>query len=129
MRRPAILLLALAVLLLPAASAAEEILAFDVDLRLAREEPFRVSERVAYDFGGEKRHGIFRRIPLRYARRFGPDYRVAIDVLEVTDAEGRARMVDVSGKPETERRAVAACRVRLGDEAARSLREGRAGKG
>lgn len=91
MRRPAILLLALAVLLLPAASAAEEILAFDVDLRLAREEPFRVSERVAYDFGGEKRHGIFRRIPLRYARRFGPDYRVAIDVLEVTDAEGRAR--------------------------------------
>jgi cyclic pyranopterin phosphate synthase len=45
------------------------------------------------------------------------------------DAAGRARMVDVSGKPETERRARAACRVRLGDVAAEAMRAGTAAKG
>ncbi|MHC4162306.1 MAG: cyclic pyranopterin monophosphate synthase MoaC [Planctomycetota bacterium] len=45
------------------------------------------------------------------------------------DAAGRARMVDVSGKPETVRRARAACRVRLGAAAATAMREGTAGKG
>jgi cyclic pyranopterin phosphate synthase len=45
------------------------------------------------------------------------------------DAAGRARMVDVSRKPETERRARAACSVRLGSAAAAAMREGTAGKG
>ena len=45
------------------------------------------------------------------------------------DESGRARMVDVAHKPETARRAVAGCRVRLGAEAARQMREGRASKG
>lgn len=45
------------------------------------------------------------------------------------DASGRARMVDIAKKPETARRAVAACRVVLGDEAARQMREGTASKG
>lgn len=45
------------------------------------------------------------------------------------DAAGRARMVDVSAKPETGRRAVAGCRVRMGREAAEALRTGRAAKG
>jgi len=45
------------------------------------------------------------------------------------DAAGRARMVDVSRKPETERRARAACSVRLGSDAAAAMREGTAGKG
>jgi cyclic pyranopterin phosphate synthase len=45
------------------------------------------------------------------------------------DESGRARMVDVSAKPETARRAVAGCRVRLGAEAAASLRAGTASKG
>jgi len=45
------------------------------------------------------------------------------------DESGRARMVDVAGKPETERRAVAACRVVLGAEAAEQMRSGRASKG
>lgn len=45
------------------------------------------------------------------------------------DAQGRARMVDVSAKAESERRAVAACRVHLGREAAESMRSGSAAKG
>jgi len=38
-------------------------------------------------------------------------------------------MVDVASKPETARRAVAGCRILLGSEAARTMREGRASKG
>ena len=45
------------------------------------------------------------------------------------DSSGRARMVDVATKAETLRRAVAGCRIRLGPEAARTMREGRASKG
>jgi cyclic pyranopterin phosphate synthase len=45
------------------------------------------------------------------------------------DAAGRARMVDLSAKPETERRARAACRVRLSPAAAQALRTGSAAKG
>jgi len=45
------------------------------------------------------------------------------------DSSGRARMVDVAGKPETARRAVAGCRILLGADAARTMREGRASKG
>jgi cyclic pyranopterin phosphate synthase len=45
------------------------------------------------------------------------------------DEKGRARMVDISGKPETERRAVASCRLHLGRAAAEALRSGSASKG
>lgn len=45
------------------------------------------------------------------------------------DAQGRARMVDVSTKAATVRRARAGCRVRLGAEAAAALKEGAAAKG
>jgi cyclic pyranopterin monophosphate synthase len=45
------------------------------------------------------------------------------------DASGRARMVDVGGKPPTERRAVARAVVRLTPEAARAVAAGDAPKG
>ena len=45
------------------------------------------------------------------------------------DAEGRARMVDVGGKPVTHRRAVARGAIVLGAEAYRALREQRLAKG
>lgn len=45
------------------------------------------------------------------------------------DARGRARMVDVGGKPATERRAVASGRVRLNAEAFEALATGRLSKG
>ncbi len=45
------------------------------------------------------------------------------------DAQGRARMVDISQKPETERRATASCRLDLGHPAAEALRTGTASKG
>jgi len=45
------------------------------------------------------------------------------------DEAGRAKMVDISAKPETQRRARAGCRVHLGAEAAHALRESLAAKG
>jgi len=45
------------------------------------------------------------------------------------DAEGRIRMVDVSAKPVTERRAVASGFVRLREETLRAIRERRTPKG
>jgi cyclic pyranopterin phosphate synthase len=45
------------------------------------------------------------------------------------DRAGRARMVDVGGKDETERVAVASGRVRMAPETVRLIREGRAAKG
>lgn len=45
------------------------------------------------------------------------------------DAEGRARMVDVAGKPVTERSASAAGQVRMSKEAFALLQQGKAAKG
>lgn len=45
------------------------------------------------------------------------------------DSEGRARMVDVSAKPETERKAVARGEVRMRPETLALIREGRIAKG
>jgi cyclic pyranopterin phosphate synthase len=45
------------------------------------------------------------------------------------DTEGRARMVDVSAKPATDRRAVARAVVRMAPATARAVREGDAPKG
>lgn len=51
------------------------------------------------------------------------------DELTHTDEHGRARMVDVSGKAQSDRRARAAGEVRFGAEAYRALRENRLAKG
>lgn len=45
------------------------------------------------------------------------------------DADGRARMVDVAGKPETHRVAVATCRVTMSSATARLLSDGGLPKG
>lgn len=45
------------------------------------------------------------------------------------DAEGRARMVDVSDKPVTRRRAIAEGRVRMSPETLRAIRDGDVPKG
>ena len=45
------------------------------------------------------------------------------------DGEGKARMVDVSGKEPTRRKAVARARVVLGEEAFRAVNEGKVAKG
>ncbi|HZN88769.1 MAG TPA: cyclic pyranopterin monophosphate synthase MoaC [Thermoleophilaceae bacterium] len=51
------------------------------------------------------------------------------DELTHTDEAGNARMVDVGGKPVTERRALARARVRMAPETAAAVRRGDAPKG
>src|SRR5262245_45114827 len=51
------------------------------------------------------------------------------DALTHLDAEGKARMVDVTDKPATRRRAVAEGRIRMAAETARAIRAGDAPKG
>ena len=58
-----------------------------------------------------------------------PENAGAAPSLSHFDDAGRARMVDVSAKPETERVAVASGRVRMHPETVRLIREGRAAKG
>jgi uncharacterized membrane protein len=61
---------------------------FDVTVTLAKEYDFEVEERIRWDFEGAQKHGIFRTIPLRYARPPAPDYRIEVDVQSVTDENG-----------------------------------------
>jgi len=60
----------------------------DVEVRLTRADTFTVTERILYDFGSERRHGIFRLIPIRYGHGAAPDYRIHVDVQSATDEHG-----------------------------------------
>lgn len=83
----------------PAAAAdAERITTFDASLTLSGDGRLAVTERIAYDFGGNDRHGIFRYVPNRYrctGSAIGPscpegyERRLSIDVVDVR-ADGAA---------------------------------------
>ncbi len=80
------------------ATAAERIRSFDADLHLSADATFTVEERIIYDFGGERRRGIYRDIPVRYGRGAAADYRIVLDVQKVTGPEGRERPVKLSNE-------------------------------
>ena len=82
--------LALCALLLAAVgpARAEVIRSFDSSIRLANAYDFEVEERIRWDFEGAQKHGIFRRIPVRYRRPYLPDTRMVIDIESVTDENG-----------------------------------------
>src|SRR5262249_25529573 len=87
-------LLAVALACLASAPArAERILRFETAVRLSKSETFAVEERIAYDFGAEKRHGIERWIPVAYGRGQSADYRIELTVQQVTDGRGGALQV------------------------------------
>lgn len=90
MRASGALLFAL-LLLIAGPAAGEQIEVFDVEIHLETDGSFVVVEKIAYDFGAETRHGIFRDIPVRYERGFEGSTHIDLDVEEVTDAAGRAR--------------------------------------
>lgn len=90
------------------AAGAESILAFDTEVSLEGDDAFTVVETLRYDFGDERRHGIFRDVPVRYGRGRSADYRIGLEVLEVTDGDGRAR-------PWRTSRSGRHLRIRIGD--------------
>jgi len=87
---------------------AESIRSFDVEVALAPATDFTVEERIAWDFGSERRHGIIREIPLSYGREHAASWNLRIDVESVTDGAGRPLQWQ-----ERERRGVLS--VRIGD--------------
>lgn len=95
-------LAALACLLLaPVAASAQDtgwtIPSFDAQYVINADRTIDVTERIVADFGDLQKHGIYRAIPVKYARVVAPGVplptgrvSVQLDVRSVTDASGRA---------------------------------------
>ena len=79
------------------AQSAEQIASFDVRARLASDRMLTVTEVITYDFGSNEKHGIYREIPVRYARN-GGTYRYRLNVAGVTrDGEDEPYTTSESG--------------------------------
>ena len=108
MRRLVQLILAVLAVSIPAAAAGEAIRLFATEIHLETEDAFTVEERITYDFGHQRRHGISREIPVRYGRGRAADYRISLDVESVTDESGIAQPFQVSTSGRN-------LRIRIGD--------------
>jgi uncharacterized membrane protein len=97
-----IALLFVALLIAAEEAPASQIDAFDVEIVLEQDGTFVVTETLLVDFGDQQKHGIFRTIPVSYARTetvagipVGTSYAVRLRVLRVTDRAGEpVRFVD-----------------------------------
>jgi hypothetical protein len=65
-----------------------EIAQFDARVAVHSEATATVTETIQADFGSERRHGIYRDIPVDYADRAGQRFRLRLHVQSVTDAGG-----------------------------------------
>jgi Predicted membrane protein (DUF2207) len=76
--------LGLAVLAAPArAQPAERILDYTVDVEIEAAGSLLVTEQIAYDFGTQERHGIFREVPVRFRYDDRQDRIYPLEVLGV----------------------------------------------
>ena len=101
--------LALAVLAAPArAQASERILDYRVDLEIEADGMLLVSEQIAYDFGIEERHGIFRDVPVRFRYDGHHDRVYPLQVLEVSGSPGTPVQYTLEDVDNTRR-------IRIGD--------------
>jgi hypothetical protein len=97
-RRRLLALGALLWLAAPGLAGAERIRDFQAEVWLLQSGELRVEERIVYDFEGARKHGIFRDLPVRYGRGAAADYRIALDVESVTDANGASHPFRVSSE-------------------------------
>jgi uncharacterized membrane protein YgcG len=75
----------LAMLAAPAgAQAAEQVLDYKVDLQIEADGNLVITEQIAYDFGTEERHGIFRDLPVRFRYDDRHDRVYPLQVLDVS---------------------------------------------
>src|SRR5262249_48207348 len=73
----------------PAAAAPEEsISSYDTTIAVGEDGRMQVTETIAYDFGGNQRHGIFRKIPARFKYNDTHDRIYPIDDVKVTMDSG-----------------------------------------
>lgn len=75
----------------------EQIDSFEATIRINADASVDISERIAYDFGPEQKHGIYRRIPVRYEAR-GGNYNLRLSDVSVTDENGRSYRFEVSAQ-------------------------------
>lgn len=68
---------------------AEEITNFDSQITILSSGQIQVEERIAYDFGGLYKHGIYRTIPYIKTNKEGKQYKMDINVLSVSDELGK----------------------------------------
>ncbi len=66
---------------------AETIRSFDAAIRLQKDTTLDVIETIVWDYEGAQRHGIYRKIPVRYQRN-NNSYSLKLDVLSVDDGRG-----------------------------------------
>jgi hypothetical protein len=101
--------LALAVPAAPVqAQATEQILDYAVDLRIEAGGTLLVTERIAYDFGAEERHGILWDLPVRYRYDDRYDRVYPAHVLKVSGSPGTPDQYKVEDVDAT-------LRIRIGD--------------
>lgn len=67
----------------------EFIQSFDVDITVNEDASIDVREHITYNFGSEKRHGIFRTLPTAYLTDDNIYLQLPIEVVSVTDENGR----------------------------------------
>ena len=87
---------------------------FDAHYTVNADRTIDVTERITVDFGSLQKHGIYREIPVKYAKvlkagipiRAGT-VKVGLDVLGVTDDQGRTLGTEISGGSRV--------RIRIGD--------------
>lgn len=73
---------------LVSAARAEVIRSFDAAIQLQKDTSLDVVETIVMDFGIAQRHGIYRTIPVRYAR-YNAVYTIYLKVLGIDDGKGR----------------------------------------
>lgn len=77
------------------AQAVEVIESFDVSVTVNEDATIQVMEEIAYNFGEDQRHGIYRDIPVKYKAR-GGTYKLRVSEVSVVDDFGDAYAVQVS---------------------------------
>lgn len=68
----------------------EKILDYNVRMEIQKDSSLIITEDILYDFGNQRRHGIYRAIPIRYKDNKGFNYLIKLKVLSVTDDQNRS---------------------------------------
>lgn len=87
---------------------AEEISRFDMQATINEDATVDIVETILYDFGIDKKHGIYRDIPVKYKTTKGSKRTIDLDDIAVTDANGKERTFVVSGEGKNKR-------IKIGD--------------
>lgn len=83
---------------LSAVNSAEEIANYEIVIEIQKDSSLVITENILYDFKSQKRHGIYRDIPIKYKDQRGANYNLRLKVLSVTDENGLAYKYSTSRK-------------------------------